>query len=135
MASLWCELLGLDGIGIDDSFFDLGGTSIAAIRMVNLYHQRFDREIPAAKVFQYPTIARLCWHLEDGGTGASLTHDVERRVSAQHRSHPIPDLPRDGVAVIGMVGRFPGADTLDKLWENLRATPWSRSHILSSRMN
>ncbi len=62
LADLWCELLQLEEVGIDDSFFELGGNSLAAVRMVSHYHARFGREISPIKVFQYPS------HFEAGGT-------------------------------------------------------------------
>jgi amino acid adenylation domain-containing protein len=119
LADLWCELLMLDGIGIDDSFFDLGGTSLAAIRMVSLYQQRFGREIPPVKVFQYPTVSQLCRFLEESDSDSGLVKDAERRASARRVHHPADDPTSAAVAVVGMTGRFPGADDLDQLWENL----------------
>jgi acyl transferase domain-containing protein/thioesterase domain-containing protein len=120
LADLWCELLMLDEIGIDDNFFDLGGDSLTAVRMARLYGERFEQEIPAVKVFQYSTIAQLCRYLEEGASAPSPTYSIEPNLPAQGHNFPAPDSPPDGVAVIGMVGRFPGADNLDKLWENLR---------------
>src|SRR5215469_17178424 len=84
LAELWCELLNLDEVGIDDSLFDLGGTSVLAVRMVNLYHTRHGQEIPLVKVFQYPTIAQLCRFLEREGSESRFVTDVELR-EAQKR--------------------------------------------------
>ena len=64
LAELWRKQLHLEEVGIDDSFFDLGGNSLAAVRMVRQYHARFGHEIPAVQVFQYPTIAKLAMLLE-----------------------------------------------------------------------
>jgi amino acid adenylation domain-containing protein len=129
MADLWCELLMLDEIGIDDNFFDLGGTSLAVVRMVSLYHNRFEREIPPVKVFQHSTVSRLCRYLEECDSGPGLTKEMGRRITAQRHDYPVQDLSRDAVAVIGMVGRFPGADSIDKLWENLRNSVESISFL------
>ncbi len=117
LASLWCDQLKLEEIGIDDSFFDLGGNSLAAVRFVSIYHRRFGREIPAVKLFQYPTIAKLAEFLTERETDSGFLAQAEGR--ARHRrSRHDNDGTRD-VAVIGMTGRFPGADNLDKLWQNL----------------
>jgi amino acid adenylation domain-containing protein len=124
LTSLWCELLELEEIGIDDSFFDLGGTSLMAIRMVSQYHTRFGYEIPAVKVFQHPTIAKLGEYLEGSGHEADFLFEAESR--SRHQRHPRfgadseSESARDGVALIGMSGRFPGAANLDQLWKNLR---------------
>jgi amino acid adenylation domain-containing protein len=119
LAELWCELLDLDEIGIDDGFFDLGGASLEVVRMTGLYHSRHGREIPPVKVFQFPTIAQLCRFLEESDTDTSFLKDVEHRAEQQRSSHSAKDPSHDAVAVIGMVGRFPGADNLEQLWRNL----------------
>ncbi len=118
LARLWCELLQLDEIGIDDSFFDLGGNSLAAVRMVNQYQARFGREIPPVKVFQFPTISQLAQFL-DGGSGHSrFNRDALPRAAASSLMSAT-NSRREDVAVIGMAGRFPGADNLEQLWRNL----------------
>jgi len=117
LASLWCELLKLEEVGIDDSFFDLGGNSLAAVRMVSSYHTRFEREIPAVKLFQYPTIAKLAEFLTEREADSGFLAQAENRARHRRSQHD-NDGDRD-VAVIGMTGRFPGADNLDKLWQNL----------------
>jgi len=118
LAGLWGELLQLDEIGIDDSFFELGGNSLGVVRMVSLYHARFGKEIPPVKVFQYPTVAQLCGYLEAGSADSSFLKDAERRVG-HSRSQTSTDSHHEDIAVIGMAGRFPGAENLDQLWRNL----------------
>ena len=118
LAAVWQELLMVDVVGIDDSFFDLGGNSIAVFRLVNTCRNKLDRDIPPVKIFQYPTIAELSRFLEIGETEASLVFDAETRVarlSGQGRG----TRTRDAVAVVGMAGRFPGAGDLEQLWCNL----------------
>ena len=124
LAELWCELLQLEEIGIDDSFFDLGGNSLGAVRMAGQYQSRFGREIPPVKVFQYPTIARLSEFLESGVTKSDPVADANsraHRLRCQGGSGPGSQSPHalEGIAVIGMTGRFPGAANLDQLWRNL----------------
>src|SRR5208282_2613061 len=123
LANLWCELLQLEEVGVDDSFFDLGGNSLAAVRMVSQYHNRFGREIPPVKVFQYPTIGKLSEFLEPSETKSDFLAEAENRARRQHNSRRSSeagnDRARDAVAVIGMTGRFPGAANLDQLWRNL----------------
>ena len=77
MANLWCELLELEEIGIDDSFFDLGGNSLAAVRMVRQYESRFGHEIPPVKIFQHPTIAKLAEFLEANESKSDLFGGAE----------------------------------------------------------
>ncbi|MFZ1916797.1 MAG: amino acid adenylation domain-containing protein [Terriglobales bacterium] len=127
LASLWCELLQVEEVGIDDSFFDLGGNSLAAVRMVNQYRARFGHEIPPVKVFQYPTIARLSQFLEGNDKKSDFIAEADSRSRRQRHPQRGPqpgsafanDPARDAVAVIGMAGRFPGAADIDQLWRNL----------------
>ncbi len=123
LADLWCELLQLEEVGIDDSFFDLGGNSLAAVRMVSKYHTRFGHEIPAAKVFQYPTISKLAEFLNEGDGKSDFLIQAEDRARrqrhAKRNTNDGYDTLSDAVAIIGMSGRFPGAANLDQLWHNL----------------
>jgi amino acid adenylation domain-containing protein len=128
LANLWCDLLQLEEVGIDDSFFDLGGNSLAAVRMVSQYHTRFGREIPPVKVFQYPTIAKLAEFLQEASeTQSDFLAEADNRArhhrNSQRKSPLKPDagndIAGDAVAVVGMTGRFPGAANLDQLWRNL----------------
>ncbi len=63
VASLWQELLGLDAVGIHDSFFDLGGHSLLMAELHGKLRKRFGIEVAMVKLFQYPTIASLLEHL------------------------------------------------------------------------
>jgi amino acid adenylation domain-containing protein len=133
LASLWRELLQLDDIGIDDSFFDLGGNSLAAVRMVRQYHARFGHEIPAVKVFQHPTIAKLA-ELLDSNTGKT-DFLIKAENEARHSRHPQRtagnghESARDAIAMVGLSGRFPGAVNPDQLWRNLCNSVESISHF------
>ncbi|HEX5959929.1 MAG TPA: amino acid adenylation domain-containing protein [Rhodanobacteraceae bacterium] len=117
LAKVWCELLRLDEVGIDDNFFDLGGTSLAVVRMASLYHQRFGHDIPPIKVFQHPTIARLARFVEGGDAPVKSIEQAEQRARGANRTSG--GRAGDAVAIVGMAGRFPGADSVDHLWRNL----------------
>ncbi|MCC5863482.1 MAG: SDR family NAD(P)-dependent oxidoreductase, partial [Gammaproteobacteria bacterium] len=59
LAELWGKLLGVDGVGIRDSFFDLGGHSLVAVRLFNAVTERFGVDLPMSVMMQAPTIADL----------------------------------------------------------------------------
>jgi amino acid adenylation domain-containing protein len=64
LAQLWSEILGRSGFGVEDSFFELGGTSLqAAILMISL-ESRLGASLPLAALFEAPTVARLARYLE-----------------------------------------------------------------------
>lgn len=59
IAAFWSELLKVDGIGIEDDFFDLGGDSLIATGLVARLRATFGVEIRLASLFEQPTIAGL----------------------------------------------------------------------------
>ena len=59
LSRIWAEVLSLDQVGIYDNFFDLGGHSLAATRVVSQVIKKFQLEIPLRSLFQSPTIAEM----------------------------------------------------------------------------
>src|SRR4029077_15742958 len=59
LAEVWAEVLKLEKVGIHDSFFDLGGHSLAATQVVSRVIKRFQLEIPLQPLFQSPTVADM----------------------------------------------------------------------------
>jgi amino acid adenylation domain-containing protein len=59
VAAIWSELLRMDGIGVEDDFFDLGGQSMTAVGLVARLRDAFDVNIELAVLFERPTIAGL----------------------------------------------------------------------------
>ena len=63
LAAIWAELLGLEKVGRDDSFFDLGGHSLLLARLQGVLRDRLGREVPLLALFEHPTVATLAAHL------------------------------------------------------------------------
>jgi acyl-CoA synthetase (AMP-forming)/AMP-acid ligase II/acyl carrier protein len=59
LARIWSEVLSIDPVGIHDNFFDLGGHSLAATRVVSQVIKKFQLELPLQSLFQSPTIAEM----------------------------------------------------------------------------
>ena len=59
LATIWAEVLSLDRVGIHDDFFDLGGHSLSATRIVSQVFKQFHLEIPLRSLFESPTIAEM----------------------------------------------------------------------------
>ena len=70
VAEIWRRVTGLDRIGVEDSFFDLGGDSLLLLRAQSMIEESFERELSIAELFRHPTIASLAAFLAGAG-GAS----------------------------------------------------------------
>ena len=56
LVALWEELLGVEGLGIRDSFFDLGGHSLIAVRFFSKVKKTYHVDFPISVLFEAPTI-------------------------------------------------------------------------------
>ena len=59
MVGVWEQVLNVCPIGIDDNFFDLGGHSLAASRVISQVIQTFQLELPVKSLFDAPTVAEM----------------------------------------------------------------------------
>jgi acyl carrier protein len=64
LATTCAELLGVDKVGIHDSFFDLGGHSLLATQLISRLRDTFEIELPLRSVFEHPSIAELSVAIE-----------------------------------------------------------------------
>ncbi|MDQ3265841.1 MAG: amino acid adenylation domain-containing protein [Myxococcota bacterium] len=70
LASLWREVLAVEvPIGLDDNFFNLGGHSMLAVRMLNRAREDLGREVPLRAVFEAQTLAALAARFEAPPSG------------------------------------------------------------------
>lgn len=73
IVAAWSEVLGLDEVGLDDNFFDLGGTSLRLTAVHALLRSAFDRPVRMVDLYAAPTIralAELVGGRRDAGTGS-----------------------------------------------------------------
>ncbi|MFG6449091.1 SDR family NAD(P)-dependent oxidoreductase [Roseateles sp. BYS180W] len=64
LAALWGEFLGIDSIGAEDHFFELGGDSLLAIQLVARLRSLYGVQLHPAEFFKTPTIAALAATVE-----------------------------------------------------------------------
>jgi amino acid adenylation domain-containing protein len=83
LAAIWADLLGVERIGRDDDFFERGGHSLLAARVVARVREALGVEIPLDRIFAEPTLAGLALLAEEARTGAPVL------------SRPIVRVPRD----------------------------------------
>ncbi len=65
LASLWAQLLGLERVGTTDSFFDLGGNSILAVRLTTELQRMLDDTVFLVAIFDAPTVGELALYLTE----------------------------------------------------------------------
>jgi len=65
LASIWCDLLGLRAVGINEDFFDLGGHSLLAVQLLSRIHQDLGIELPDSVIYSEKLrIRNLARHVE-----------------------------------------------------------------------
>src|SRR5918992_808542 len=78
VAEIWAEVLGLERVGADDNFFDLGGDSIISIRVTARLRAAFGVDISPRAVFSHPTVARLAATLPVASGDSPVIRPVPR---------------------------------------------------------
>ncbi|MEM7453214.1 MAG: amino acid adenylation domain-containing protein [Planctomycetota bacterium] len=108
MADIWADVLQLDRVGIKDNFFEIGGNSIRAMKVVTRVRTESGLPLSAAEFFDNPTI------------DAFLSLAEQKRSSgANHRTRKHKRTGSGRYAIVGMAARMPGADNLAGFWNNL----------------
>src|SRR5262249_51855781 len=83
LSEIWVNVLAIDRVGVDDSFWDLGGDSLLATETAKRVQDSFGAELAASALLEFPTVASLAGELrrrarenEDANDSASTPHRV-----------------------------------------------------------
>ncbi|HEX2077658.1 MAG TPA: amino acid adenylation domain-containing protein, partial [Longimicrobium sp.] len=87
LAGIWADVLRLDRVGIQDSFFEVGGHSLLAMRIVSRVREAFAVELPLRALFEAPTVAGVAERVE-ALRGAQTPASAP--ITAADRSAPLP---------------------------------------------
>jgi amino acid adenylation domain-containing protein/thioester reductase-like protein len=74
LVDIYARVLGVERVGVDDSFFDLGGDSISAMRVTAAINTAFDAELAVRTLFEAPTVSVLGRHLDPDVVAAAEVH-------------------------------------------------------------
>ncbi|MEX2631550.1 MAG: amino acid adenylation domain-containing protein [Tistlia sp.] len=108
IAEAWCAVLALPSVAPDANFFEAGGTSLLLVQV----HARLRAvypEVALVDLFRFPTVESLAGHLSPAG-------------AAEPAAGELAPLPRrrpeavEGIAIVGMACRFPGAADVEAFW-------------------
>ncbi|WP_433260452.1 non-ribosomal peptide synthetase [Actinosynnema sp. CS-041913] len=83
LAGIWQTVLGLDRVGIHDSFFDIGGNSMSLVQVYGHLTRIASRDVSLVELYEFPTIAAFSRHLENGGPEAPAEPVRDRARSAR----------------------------------------------------
>jgi amino acid adenylation domain-containing protein len=127
IAALWRDLLQIDDIGALDNLFDLGGTSLLCIQTVAMLAQQHNIDIPVTTIFQHPTVRALA-QIIDKTPAKSPARPTRQRLKRSNDEDT-------RIAIIAEAGRFPGANTIEQFWQNLRNGVESISFFSDSELD
>ena len=65
LASIWTRLIGINRIGINDNYFELGGDSLLATQLASQVRNVFEVELPLVELFRHPTLAEMATSIEE----------------------------------------------------------------------
>ncbi|MDM5281496.1 amino acid adenylation domain-containing protein [Paenibacillus silvae] len=104
LAEIWSSVLGIEQIGAQDHFFDIGGHSLKAMMLVSRIHKEFQVEFPLKEIFAYPTLEELARYIEGGRERAytAIEPAAEQPYyplsSAQKRLYLVREIEGEGVS-------------------------------------
>ena len=85
LAEIWQRVLGIDKVGINDDFFELGGNSLLGTQLVMEMREAFNKSVPLRDFFATPTIAEVATLLQS--------------IAATENTPPIKRIPRQSLRV------------------------------------
>ncbi|WP_369829484.1 amino acid adenylation domain-containing protein [Mycobacterium sp. 852002-51613_SCH5001154] len=139
VAGVYAQVLGLERVGVDESFFDLGGDSLSAMRLIDSINKALDTNVAVRMVFDAPSVRGLSERLDRHESPASdlLFAAVHGSDSTEVRAGDLrldkfidaptlsaaPSLPRAGTAArtvlltgaTGFLGRYLALQWLERM--------------------
>ena len=76
LAQIWADLLELECVGVNDNFFNIGGHSLLAIRVISRVRQVFGIELPLIALFENPTLVGLAAQVDQLKIVGNTTNEM-----------------------------------------------------------
>lgn len=112
LCNLWQALLGVESVGTHDSFFELGGNSLSAIRFVARLRDMFQVELAVADIYKL-------------GNLSSIAQQVQSLLD----SHGVA--PMAPLTIAPRNGRLPLSSSQQRLWFLHQLDPHSQSYVIA----
>jgi amino acid adenylation domain-containing protein len=85
IAEAWKDALGVDRVGLNENFFDLGAHSLMVAEVHIQLQQLLGRELSLVDLFQFPTVTALANHLNGEEAAPRVSTRAERRLAARQQ--------------------------------------------------
>lgn len=105
---MWKELFGLDHVGQEDHFFELGGDSLLGVQMLTAVGERYRIRLPLSVLFEFPTAAAFA--------GAVYERLQEEEGEESAEEPPIQRVSRDG--------DLPASEAQERFWSIWKNEPF-----------
>lgn len=134
IARIWTDNLGINNIGIHDNFFDLGGHSLTAVKVIVQIKKESGKYLPLVSLFKNPTIAELALVLQKGDNSFSfeslvplkpdgnrdplyMVHGLGSTVFKFYdlAQHLHPDQPVYGIQARGIESTYHPAESIEEM--------------------
>ncbi|WKL02489.1 phosphopantetheine-binding protein [Paenibacillus amylolyticus] len=108
LISLFSEVLVGKKVELEDSYFDMGATSLQLAQIAERIEQKYGEELAVTDLFTYPSITELAAYLARG-------YSETMQVNKTQEDHT----PSKDIAIIGMSLNLPGASNAGDFWRVL----------------
>ncbi len=81
VARTWGAVLKIEQVGVNDNFFEIGGHSLAILRVQKLLENTLDQAVSIVDLFQYPTVQALAYFLQQNSNDCRKREDQEEKTT------------------------------------------------------
>jgi amino acid adenylation domain-containing protein len=71
LCTIWSDVLDVEDVGIRHNFFDLGGHSLMATRLISRIREQFGKDLELRHLFEHPTVEQLCKFIQNSADQAA----------------------------------------------------------------
>jgi amino acid adenylation domain-containing protein len=117
LLTIWQNVLKNENIDTATNFFDVGGNSIMVPLIAARLNKEYNLKVNTLDIFQYPTIESLSAFL---GSKTEISSKAPNLANFKNKGKdPCINLSNNRIAVVGIAGKFPDADTKEEFWGKL----------------